>query len=49
MYFDPRKEYALHVFKYPSRQYTGQLLKIREECWQVIDVKCCMMALVMLS
>jgi len=36
------------VFKYLSRKFTGQLLTIREECWQVIDVKCCRMALVML-
>jgi len=36
-------------FKYRSRKDTVQLLKISEECWQVIDVKCCRMSLVMLS
>jgi len=28
--------------------YTDQVLKLCEECWQVIDGKCCRMALVML-
>jgi len=26
-------------FKYSSRKYTGQLLTLGEECWQVIDGK----------
>jgi len=31
------------------RKYTDQVLTICEECWDVTDVKCCRMALVMLS
>ena len=37
------------MFKYPSLKYTEQVLTICEECWKVIDGKCCWMALVMLS
>jgi len=35
--------------KYPSHKYKGRVLKICEVFWQVFDVKCCRVALVMLS
>jgi hypothetical protein len=40
---------TLQVIKYSLAKCTGQLLAIREVCWQVIDVKTHRMALIMLS
>jgi hypothetical protein len=44
-----RERNVIYMFTYPSLTFTGQLLTILEKRWRVIDIKCCRMALVMLS
>jgi len=45
-----RESYVLNVFLNISvLMYADQVLTTCDGCWQVTDVKCCWMALVMLS
>jgi len=47
--FSSEKYMNFTCFKYLLRKYTDQVLTICEECWHVIVVIWCRMALVMLS